>query len=138
MNAEIAAERFGFAGLAYKKARVPEGQRGRQELIELGGPVGRRDLPHARSAEEHARIAHAEIAAERMEFLQVEVDEPGILCQTCDLVLAVIAVGQPAVVPVIVSLAVDGTVPGLLLVEHDLAVSVDDVGHTAGAGTRAS
>ena len=69
-----------------------------------------------------------------MQLQQVEIHQPWVLRQPRRLVLSVIAVGQPAVVPVMIAFAVDRPVPGRLLVQHDLTVGVERRGECAGAG----
>ena len=137
LEVEIAAHRSRNAALKDQKAGVPEGQRGGQEAVEPGFWIDAQGRPLV-AAEEHLQVAHAEIAAQGMQLAEIEINQPRALGQLGKLILPVIAVGQAAVVPVIVPFAVNRAVPSLFLIQHDLAVGVEGGGEGAGAGTRAS
>ncbi len=122
------------ATFEHQETRVTEGQGGGQESVEPSRRVSRALSLGQVAPKKHVGAAHTEVAAQRMQFAKIEVDQPGTGGQIARLILTIIAVGQAAVVPVIVALAVDWSLPGLLLMQHDFAVRVERGGKRAGAG----
>ena len=108
----------------------------RQEAVRLGGGILRQAGGGRRSAEEHARVAHAEIAFQIMDFPQIEIDEPRTVRELVVVVLRVVAVRQTAVEAEVAAFGIDGAFPRLFLQQHDFAEGVEDLrerpatGHT--------
>ncbi len=104
---------------------MPEGDRGREKAVGVGilavRPRGQRRV----LAVEHALGAHAEVAVQVVHLSQVEVHQPGAVGDIVAAILGVIAVRQTAVVEVVVAFRIHRTFPGLLLVQHDLAIAVE-------------
>ena len=116
---------------------MPEGDRGREEAVGVGILV-LRSCRRVVLAVEHALGAHAEVAVQVVHLPQVQVHQPRVVGDVVAAILRVVAVRQTAVVEVVVALRIHRSFPGVLLVQHDLAVAVERGGEGPAPGTRRS
>ena len=119
---------------ANEMARMAESHGRRQEAVHLRGPVVGITAAGLCSIEEHACVAHADIAFQIMDFPQIEIDEPWAVGDLVVAVLRVVAVRQTAVEAEMRPFRIDGTAPRLLLQQHDFAEGVEDLRERPAAG----
>ena len=116
-------------------AGMSERKRGADEAVEHVGEVllGRYLWRIHRPVPEHREATHPEVSLERMDFENVEIDEPRILVEEASAVLPVVAVAQPGEEKVVPAFGVHRPAPRFPLVEKRLAPGVEHLGKRPGS-----